>query len=222
MFNLVPSMFILSRGALILLILGLFGDTGSEKGREGNAQFRDGRYEAAAATYRDGLSALEDTTGTLHTALQNNLGLALHKQESYGPARRALGRARRTATTKAERIRVRFNSGTVAAVMGNRAEALRHYRHVLLLDPTHEAARFNYEFLKRQGGGGGRSESRDLEPSAYAQKLKRKAEALVAREQYTTAAALMKDGLRQDSSVAAYQDFITRVEEVAQINRSQP
>lgn len=212
----------LARLALLLLLFGLLGDTGAEKGREGNALFEQEQYADAAAAYRAGLAALDDSTGALYTGLQNNLGLALHRRGQYEAARTALDRARRTASTDAERVRALFNTATVAATMGDRRKALRHYRRVLLLDPTHEAARFNYEYLKRRKGAPPPTETPDVDPSPYAQRLKQKAGALVTRTQYTAAAALMRDGLRRDSTVLAYRSFIRRVEEVAQINRSQP
>lgn len=212
----------LARMAFLLLLFGLFGDTGPEKGREGNALFEQEKYAAAATAYREGLSALDDTTGALYTGLQNNLGLALHRQGRLEAAHRALGRARRTASTEAERVRVLFNAATVAAALGNRTEALRHYKRVLRLDPTHEAARYNYEYLTRRREGTAPEQAPDVEPSAYARRLKKRAEALVTRTQYTTAAALMKDGLQRDSTVIAYRDFIRRLEEIARINRSQP
>jgi hypothetical protein len=56
-----------------------------------------------------------------------------------------------------------------------------------------------------------------VEPSPYARRLKKKAEALVARENYGAAVDSMRRGLRRDSTVAAYQDFIGRLEDVAQI-----
>lgn len=211
-----------ARLALILLLFGLLGDTGAEKGREGNALFEQEEYAAAAAAYREGLAALDDTTGTLYTGLQNNLGLALHRQDEHGAARSVLARARRAASTDTQRVRVSFNTATVAAAMGDRQVALRSYKRVLLLDPTHEAARYNYEYLKRRTEEGSPRDAPEVTPSPYAQQLKQKAEAMVARTQYTTAAALMKDGLQRDSTVRAYQDFIKRIEQVAQISRSQP
>ncbi|MFB6230455.1 MAG: hypothetical protein ABEL04_04790 [Salinibacter sp.] len=211
-----------ARLTLILLLFGLLGDTGAEKGREGNTYFEQGKYAAAATAYRKGAAALRDTTGAPYTGLQNNLGLALYRQDQYGAARRALARAQRTASTDAQRVRAAFNIATVAAAMGDRRVALRNYKRALLLDPTHEAARYNYEFLKRKMGTGASDDAPEVDPSPYAQRLKQKADALVARTQYTTAAALMKDGLRRDSTVSAYQDFITRIEQVARISRSEP
>jgi len=212
----------MARAALILLLFGLFGDTGPEQGREGNALFEQEKYAAAAAAYRAGLDALADTTGAVYAGLQNNLGLALHRQDRLDAARAAFRQARRAATTDAERVRILFNTANVAAEMGDRAVALQHYKRVLLLNPKYEAARFNYEYLKRQSDDGSPSTSPNVEPSPFARRLKKRAETLVARTQYTTAAALMKDGMRKDSTVKAYRGFIKRIEEIAQIARSDP
>jgi tetratricopeptide (TPR) repeat protein len=209
-----------ARAALLLLLFGLLGDRGAEKGRDGNALFDRGRYVAAADTYRAGLDATADTTGAVYVGLQNNLGLALLRQERPSAARAAFRKARRAATTEAERVRVLFNAATAAAEMGDRGAALSQYRRVLLLDPTHEDARFNYEYLKRQDDGRAGGSPPNIEPSPFAQQLKKKADALVARTQYTTAAALLRDGMRRDSTVRAYRDMIARLEEIAQIARS--
>ena len=212
----------LSRLALILLLFGLFGDTGPEKGREGNALFEQEKYAAAADAYRAGLKVLGDTTGAVYAGLQNNLGLALHRQDRLDAARAAFGRARRAASTDAERVRALFNAAAAAAEMGDQNAALQKYKQALLLDPNHEAARFNYEYLKRQQESQSPEEAPTIEPSPFARRLKKRAETLVARTQYTTAAALMKDGLRKDSTVRAYRDFTTRIEEIAKIARSEP
>lgn len=214
----------LARATFILLLLGLFGDTGPEEGRRGNEHFRQGQYAEAEEAYRAGLSALEDTVGTVYASLQNNLGVALYRQGRFEEARAALRRARRAASSDDERARSLFNAATAAAAVDDHAAALRHYERVLLLDPSHETARFNYEYLKRSRSDdrSPRSRSPDVEPSAYAQKLKKRAEAMAAERQYEAAVALMKDGLRRDSTVGAYRDFITRIEDVAQINRKEP
>jgi hypothetical protein len=212
----------LARAVLIALLFGLLGDTGPESGREGNALFEQEKYAAAAAAYREGLNARADTTGAVYAGLQNNLGLALHRQGRLDAARSALARARRAASSDAGRVRTLFNAATVAAEMGDRTVALQNYKQVLLLRPEHEAARFNYEYLKRQQDARSSSEPPEVEPSPFARRLKKKAETLVARTQYTTATALLKNGMRKDSTVRAYRDFMSRIEEIAQIARSEP
>ena len=209
----------IGRLALVPLLFGLLGDPGAGHGRTGNAHYEQGRYTAAEAAYRDGLAALDDTTGAVYAALQNNLGAALHRQDQFAEARAAFRRAGRAAPTPEARRRARFNAGTAAAGRGQLREALADYRKVLLEDPTHEAARYNYEYLKRrlaERGGGGRPPP-DVEPSAYARRLKEKAEALVARNRYEAALELMRKGLRTDSTVAAYREFTGRLDDIAQI-----
>lgn len=208
-----------SRLLLILLLFGLLGDTAAERGRDGNALFAQERYAEAEAAYRDGLAALSDTTGAVYAALQNNLGAALLRQRKHGAARTAFDRARRAAPTEAERVRALFNAGTAAAGQGALDTALRRFRRVLLLDPSHNAARYNYEYLKRREQEEGESsDTPDVEPSPYARRLKERAEAMVAERRYEDAAALMRNGLKQDSTVQAYRDFMARLDDVAQIS----
>jgi tetratricopeptide (TPR) repeat protein len=207
------------RCALILLLFGLFGDGAADQGRSGNALYEQGQYAAAESAYRDGLAALDDTTGAVYAALQNNLGAALHRQKQYAEARSAFRRATRAAPAREARVRALFNAGTAAAGLGQLREALEDYKEALLLDPTHQQARYNYEYLKRQLArqrGGGQPPP-DVQPSAYARRTKQKAEALVAEQRYEAAAELMRKALTTDSTVAAYRDFMNRLDDIAQI-----
>lgn len=212
----------LARSALILLLFGLFGDSSADHGRTGNALYEQGQYTEAEAAYRDGLAATDDTTGTVYATLQNNLGAALHRQKQYAAARAAFQRAVRAASTDEARVRAFFNAGTAAAGTGQLQSALEDYRQALLLDPTHQQARYNYEYIKRQMAQrqSGTQPPPDVEPSPYARRLKKKAETLVAQERYADAADLMTEGLKEDSTVAAYRDFIGRLDDIAQIAQS--
>lgn len=213
----------LARFVLILLLFGLLGDEGAERGRTGNALYEQGEYAAAASSYRDGLSVHADTTGRVYAALQNNLGAALHRQEQYEKARTAFQRAARAAPNEEERVRALFNAATAAAGMGALQSALATYRQVLLADPTHNPARYNYEYLKRQLAKrrAQSQSSKDIEPSSYARYVKKRADALVSRKQYGVAAQVMKNALREDSTVAAYRNFIARLEDIAAIEDGQ-
>lgn len=209
----------IGRCLLIALLFGLFGDSGADHGRTGNALYEQEQYAEAETAYREGLAALEDTTGTVYAALQNNLGAALHRQERFAEARTAFERARRSSETREARARALFNAATAAAGTGRLKAALSDYRQVLLMDPTHDAARYNFELLKRELAEkrGGTRRRPDIEPSPYARRLKKKADGMVDREEYEAAATLMEKGLQTDSTVAAYRDFIGRLNEVSQI-----
>ena len=118
----------LARLSLVLLLFGLFGDDGAERGRAGNALYEQGQYAAAETEYRDGLAVHEDTTDAVYAALQNNLGATLHRQQRFSEARSAFQRAVRTAPTEEDRVRALFNAGTAAAGMGKLETALAEYR----------------------------------------------------------------------------------------------
>lgn len=212
----------LARLSLVFLLFGLFGDDGAEHGRAGNALYEQGQYAAAETKYRDGLGVHEDTTDAVYAALQNNLGATLHRQQQFSEARSAFQRAVRAAPTEEERIRALFNAGTAAAGMGRLKTALAKYRQVLLMDPSHDKARYNYEYLKRQLAQQQSGDPPDVEPSPYARRVKKQAESLVLQKQYGAAAQVMKNALREDSTVAAYRGFIGRLDEVAQIENQRP
>ncbi len=197
-----------------------FGD-GAEEGRRGNALFREGEYAAAAEAYRAGLDALEDDEAALASDLWSNLGAALFRQEKYAEALAAFKEAASAAATSEDRLRALYNAGLGAAATGEREAALGYFRQTLLLDPEHENARFNYEFVKRQMQSRPQQSQppeEPVQPSDYARRLKEQADALVAEDEYLAAARLMARGLQRDSTVRAYGDFIGRVTGVAQID----
>lgn len=207
---------------LLVLLLGA-SDGPADDGRRGNALFERGAYADAEAAYRKGLRALTDTTDALYARLQNNLGAALHRQEKFAAAQQAFLRAARTAPDGDLHVRAWYNAGNAAAGAGQLQAALNRYRTALRHDPTYSAARFNYEVLKREMAR--RIEQRrgdrppPVDPSPFAKRLKRQAEALAARQQYAAAHRLLENGRAQDSTVAAFQTFMTRLKDVATINQ---
>lgn len=205
------------------LLLGA-SDGPADDGRRGNALFERGAYAEAEAAYRNGLRALADTTDALYARLQNNLGASLHRQEKFAEAQQAFLRAARTASAVDAQARAWYNAGNAAAGAGQLQVALDRYRAALRRNPDFSAARFNYEVLKREMARRMESQRGDrpppVDPSPFAKRLKRQAEALAARQQYAAAHRLMEDGLAQDSTVAAFQSFMTRLNDVATIHRT--
>lgn len=206
---------------LIATLILLFTGPASE-GRRGNALYEEGAYEEAAAAYRAALADYDNETGARYTGLWNNLGAALHRQEQYEEAAAAFGRAIAAAEAPAHRARALYNAGNNAEAQGQSEAAMGFYREALLADPTHDEARYNYEYLKRETAEEQQRQPSaspdDIEPSDYARALKRRAEALADAYRYDAAHRLMQEGLRRDSTVAAFQTFITRLSDVAQID----
>jgi len=199
------------------------GDDGVDDGRRGNQLYEQGDYAAAESAYREALASVSDSMGTTYTyaALQHNLGAALYRQGDFRDAQAAFTRAYETAPTDRERGRALYNAGNAAAKDEAMETALDFYRRALLLNPDDQRARHNFEFLKREMQ---RQQTQQgtpppsVEPSAFAKRLKRQAEALVAEQKYEDAVTLMENGMRRDSTVRAYRGFIQRLKDVSTID----
>ena len=194
----------------------------ADDGRRGNTLYAVEDYAGAAAAYAEGLAASEgDAPSDVRAGLSNNLGVAQYRLEDYEGARDAFGASAVWATSDAGRARAAYNEGNAAFALGDSEGALEAYRQALLLQPDHEDAKFNYEFVKRQMQEQSQEESSEQdrpEPSDYARQLKAQAETLVAQRQYRAAHDLMMGGLQADPTVRAFEPFITRIGEVADIN----
>lgn len=208
----------------LLIVLPSFGGDGAREGRQGNAFYENGQFEEAAEAYRAGLQELEEGDAPAMAArLWNNLGAALHRLERHEEAHKAFENALSAADADEDRVRAAYNAGNNEVARGNLEAALDFYERTLLADPSHEDARYNYEFVKRRLEQESEQpqqnqQQEDIEPSDYAKRLKAQAEALVEQEQYQDAHDLMMEGLKKDSTVQAFQSFITRVRDVSQID----
>ena len=213
------------RPLLLTALYLLAVPAGSREGREGNERLREGDFEAAAALYRAGLErsdaggATSDAALAVRAALLNNLGLALYEGGLHADALRAFEAAADAAPDAGARARAAFNAGAAAARLQDLEGALGFYRRALLARPDFPEAAFNYEFVRRrlQPPNPQDEPPPDVQPSPYAQQLKAEADALVARRRYADALALMEDGARTDSTVAAYRDFLGRLGTVVDI-----
>lgn len=199
-------------------LLAAFAD-GAAEGRRGNQNLAAGSLDEAIIEYRAGLAATEDQNGPVRTALWNNLGLALYQQEAFEDAAEAFENALLSAETPEARARFAYHTGTAHARAEQYAEALPYLRRALIIQSDFPEARHNHEWVQRRlAGEPPPDDPTPPEPSAFAEQLKARADTLVADRQYTEALDLMLDGLQQDSTVAAYSDFIQRLGEVVEID----
>lgn len=154
---------------MTLVLLGVQSQ-GPRQGRQGNAHYEAREYLEAEEAYHDGLAGYDATPSedAIFAALQNNLGAALHRQESYDEAQAAFEQAIQSAPGAEEEARAAYNAGNNAYRMDETGAALEYYRRALLADPDHEEARHNYEFVMRQheqeGGASGDNDDDSAEP----------------------------------------------------------
>lgn len=207
-------------------LLSACDPSGAALGRRGNDAYSDSLFADAARAYRSGLDALPDAErGAVRSGLWNNLGAARHQQENFQEARNAFREAIATAHTNTALARAHYNAGNTTFRQDSARQALRHYRNALLSNPSHEAAKFNYEFVKRNQPSKpppqneqNQQQEEDITPSPYAKKLKQQAEQLTAQRKYREAHRLMEQGTKVDRTVRAYRSFMKRLRDVADID----
>lgn len=203
---------------LALSILAAFAE-GAADGRRGTALLETSDLDGAITAFQDGLTATENRPGPIRARLFNNLGLAHYAREAFGEAGTNFDEALALAQTADARARYAFNAGTAFA-RGDSLDAARsRLRRALIIQPDFPEARHNFEWVQRRLQQDEQSPSGEPppppEPSDYAQRLKEQADALVASRRYRDALDLLNDGLTRDSTVAAYNDMMQRLDAVA-------
>ena len=207
----------------LLAVLGGCGEPldalrpGAREGRYGVRLIGEERFEDAEAAFARGL-ALDDVDRGVAARLWQALGVARARRDAFAAADSAFAQALARADGPAQRARYAFDGGTAALRAGDPARADSLLRVALLLDPTSEAARRNQEIARRQLA----DPPRPPEPSDFAERVKARADSLVAERQYRAALDVMEDGLARDSSVAAYDEYTQRLGGVVEIEASVP
>jgi hypothetical protein len=112
---------------------------------------------------------------------------------------------------------------------GKPEEALSRFKNAIKSDPGNNEARYNYEMLKKKldqakddqknNKDKNKDQNKKQDPSEFAKKLKVQADELVAGKRYREAFNLMTDGMKKDQTVSAYQTFIDRTKDIADINQ---
>lgn len=152
--------------------------------------------------------------------LDFNLGLSYQYAEKLEEATANFDKASIAVDKKLSSMA--FNQGGM--LLGNKQEneaALSKFKSALIKDPTNETARYNYELLARWMQREEERQQEDQnkpEPSDFAKQKKAEADRLVEQFRFKDALKVMTDALAQDETVAAYQEFITNLQEVTEID----
>ncbi|WP_420455480.1 VWA domain-containing protein [Rubrivirga sp.] len=188
---------------------------GAREGRAGVALLEDGDAAGAEAQFVAGL-AQPEVPRDLRARLWHALGVARAAQDRFSGADSAFAQALPFADTPDQRARYATDAGTAALLADDPARADSLLRVALLIDPTLDAARRNQEIARRRL----QDPPSPPEPTPFAERVKARADSLVAARQYRAALDVMEDGLERDSSVAAYADFTQRLGGVVRIEET--
>jgi tetratricopeptide (TPR) repeat protein len=198
----------------ISLLSGLI--TAGSNPREANEAYNNGDYETAARLYREAIDQ-DPENAKLHF----NLGNALMMMGENEQAVVAYQRFMELAESPEEKALSEYNIGHFEAIAEQWQQAANRFKQALILNPKDEDARYNYELalskLQEQEQNQDQ-QNQPPEPSEEAKRLKALAESLVDQRRYNEALNLMKEGLKSDPTVAAFNDFIKRIENITQVN----
>lgn len=154
--------------------------------------------------------------------LDFDLGLSHHYSEKPDEALTHYDQATQSPNKKLASFA--FNQSGV--ITGNKKEyeaALSKFQSALIKDPTNEQARYNYEMLARWLQRDEERKNQDQnkpEASDFAKRKKAEADRLVEQFRFNDALKVMQDAMAQDSTVAAYQDFMSTLQEVVEIDEN--
>lgn len=206
--------------AMVLLLVGGCADAlrpGVSDGRTGADLLAQGDPEGAEAAFTSGL-ARPDVPRDIQARLWHSLGLARAEQERYAESDSAFAEALLRAEGTTQRARYAYDAGTAALLADDAQRADSLLRRALLLDPASADARRNQEIARRRL----QNPPEMPEASDFAKRIKAQADSLVDLRQYGGAFDVMQQGLAQDSTVAAYTDFIDRLSGVVDIETNVP
>ncbi len=196
-------------------------NNGRDKVLEGNKLFEEGKFDAANNAYRD--AQLSNPASPL---IDYNIANTLYEKKNYEEALKSYDKALKGADDASFQSEIYYNKGNCLFRLNKLPESILAYKDALKLNPDDEDAKYNLEFVRsklkenadqQEQDQNQQQQEKKVEPSEYAKKLKAQAEAFVAQREYKRAHDLMQAGLKVDETVAAFQDFMTRIQSIVEI-----
>jgi tetratricopeptide (TPR) repeat protein len=183
-----------------------------KKGAE--AAYTNGDYQQAISTFR----TLTDSLGVHEDPVLLNLANAYFQINDTAQAKQyyamVLGSEQNELRSVAHQ-----QLGVIQQQKNKFEAALAQFKSALKANPSNEDARFNFELLKKMMENqqeNQQDKNKDIEPSEYAKKLKDQADNLAKQNMFGQALRIMQMGLKEDETVAAYNEFITKLNDVVE------
>lgn len=204
---------------LFILIILLFQSAGSwtqSNPKKANEAYNNGDYETAVELYSQAIEK-DPENAKLHFNLANALMMLGETEQAIVAYEEFMA----LAETPEEKSLSEYNIGHYNAMAEQWQQAANRFKKALILNPDDADARYNYELamskLEDQENQD-QDQQKPPEPSEEAKRLKELAESLVAQRRYNEALNLMQEGLKADATVAAFNDFIKRIEDITKVN----
>ena len=182
--------------------------------KAGESAYRNGEFEQAINSFR----TLTDSIGVNEDPVLLNLANSYFQTKDTTNAIQYYARVLGSDNMEMQ-SRAYQQIGVLLQQQNKLQEALNNFKLALKADASNEDARYNYELLKRmldQQQQNQQDENKDIEPSEYAKKLKQQADNLAAQNMFAQALQIMQMGLQEDETVAAYNQFISKLNDVVE------
>jgi len=175
--------------------------------------YKNGDYETAISSFR----LLTDSLGLNEDPIYLNMANAYFHQNDTANAEQYYSKVLSSSDDNL-RSRAFQQMGVIHKQKNKMKEAMTDFKAALKSNPDNEEARYNYELLKKilEEQQQQENNDEDIEPSEYAKRLKEQADKLARQFLYGQALSLMQQGLQEDETVAAYNGFISKLNEVVE------
>ncbi|RMF56185.1 MAG: tetratricopeptide repeat protein [Calditrichaeota bacterium] len=190
--------------------------------KKGVTAYKNQQWEEALNAFQQALKEEPD-----NPLINFNAGNAFYKLGKYEEALQAFQKALNTREISLQEMAY-YNMGNTLYQLQKYAEAIDAYKKALDLNPEDTEAKYNLELvrakLKEQSDKQKQQPpppQKKIEPSEFAGQLKEEAEKLILQHRYKDAYYLMIQGMNSDSTVAAYQGFISRLKDVVEIEEGE-
>ncbi|MCK5700451.1 MAG: tetratricopeptide repeat protein [Cyclobacteriaceae bacterium] len=176
--------------------------------------YRNGEFETAISSFR----MLTDSLGVNEDPVLLNLANAYFKQNDTTNAAQYYSRVLSSDDDQLRSLAYQ-QMGIINKQQNKLNEALSDFKASLKSNPENEDSRYNYELLKKildEQDQQQQNENNDIKPSEYAKQLKAQADKLVRQNLFGQAMSIMQKGLQEDETVAAYNSFISKLNDVVE------
>ncbi len=176
--------------------------------------YKNGNYDDAISSFR----TLTDSLGVNEDPVLLNLANAYYQKQDTINAVQYYSRVLNSDNPELRSLAYQ-QMGVINQQKNKLSEALSDFKSALKSNAQNEDAQYNYELLKKMLNDQQeqqKKDNNDIEPSEYAKKLKAQADKLVKQNQFAQALSIMQKGLEIDKTVAAYNSFITKVNDVVE------
>ena len=182
--------------------------------RSAEEAYKNEDFETAISSFR----ILTDSLGINEDPIILNLANAYFKQKDTTNAVQYYSKVLSSDDARLRSLAYQ-QMGVINKQQNKLKEALSDFKASLKSNPANEDARYNYEILKKIIDEQEQQEQKgndDIEPSEYAKRLKAQADKLIKQNLFDQAMSIMQKGLQEDETVAAYNSFISKLNNVVE------